>query len=301
MKHCKNIVTLLTMLFIALTFIACQHGETSSICYSILECDFSDSIPDANHKIESDFFRTTSFTDNNTPIDKAIKINVNNLNSNEIKGVYQESYIREGKEYQTFRSNEGIDFTINKETGMLTDCFLGEAFLSKSNKELSINECITIAKTTIKQFSSIDLEDYTLSVKTNSLDDNLYEINFTKVIDGIPTNDYAIVSMAKNGSIYYYHTWNFGSIPKDCKIDFIDMSQINQILKDKLDVIYQPVKAKGNYDRIEYGSPSFSITLDENKLPALSCYIGVDCFWNLDEGYTAKTGDLLLFLIKKEA
>ena len=302
MKNYKNIVTLLTMLFIiTLLFTACQNSEKIPISYSVLECGFSDSIPDANHKVESDFFETTSFKDSNALQNKIIKVNVSNLKNKEIKGTYQKSFIREGKEYQNFCSSEGIDFVIDKETGMLTNCFFGEKFLSKSNEELSIDECITIAKTTIEQFSSVNLsDDYVISVKTDSLNDTLYEITFTKTINEIPAYDCASGTLSKNGSIYVYYTWNFGSVPSDTEIDFIDISQIDQILKEKLDAIYQPVKDKGIYDRIEYGSPSLHITLDENKLPALSCDIGVDCFTDLGEGYTCQTGDLLRLLIKKD-
>lgn len=255
--------------------------------YTVLTCDFSDSISGATLTRE---FETEIVNINKEDIPKSETVKINGQQRNgTFSGVEQYWFCNY---YEFDYDNETLgDFRVD-EDGNLTMC---RWKISSDNElKLSQEECLQIANDFLAD--RIDLEQYQMKVKHQ---EKLcqYEFTFRKHIGEFETMDMAWVIVKENGELSYFDTLMLGRIPSDTKIDY-DQEKATASVYAKLDALYAPVKDE--YTSIEYELDPFQVTILENGETVLRCMVTIECQKPFGE-YVIESGDRLELIIRNEA
>lgn len=231
---------------------------------------FSDSLNLASHTIEYDFADYETYETNTISINKEIAVN-----DNVLLGEYLETEYRNFEYFPTYSyQGESGRFGVD-ETGKLafysTDIYTTSDYRTKE-------ECVQYAVDFLN--SIYDISDYTIEVRDYS-DLGLYDIYFTKYIDGVETTDSACVSINYDGSLHGYHSFMFGRVSKDIDISEINFEKTNELVIEKLDTVYE--QAKKFYDEVKYGKPNVLLTTLKDGKTGLIYWLDVDCINNYGE------------------
>ena len=239
--------------------------------YQVLVYDYSDSVPSVKHNVEYEFANHEKYDNKtvNTHVELSVGKNIyrGNILYSQYKGCnYFPTYM--------YLDSENNNFEID-DSGMLTFVFRGES--SHEGAELSQDAYLQIAKDFLGNI--IDISPYNAGIEYKS-DSQIYEIKFEKYINGIKATDTATVSLNTNGELYSYSSFMLGKVTSEVVESSIDMDDVKESVNKKLDEIC--ADAKKVYSRVEYGEPSFRITVLKDGSTGLVCTTDVNCI--LSEG-----------------
>jgi hypothetical protein len=255
----------------------------------VLECDYSDSITGADHNIEYDYWLDERCFD--TEVEERIEIIVDNET---VTGTYQYSQNQMPNNYSShiYKDSKGTRFAVDSD-GMLLFYFWGSS--QSENNSSSIyteQQCVSIAQRFLDDYVNID--DYVISVEHNSAR-GIYEITFTKWLNGYRTTDCAVVAVKDNGSLYSYSSFMLGRLPNVATIDFHpDIAE--QVINQKLDTIYSPVK-KDNSNLI-YEILNYKYTILENGNLSVYCIVDIEIETIVDDLGAVVQSERVAFVIE---
>ncbi len=280
----KFILFILSISLILGALPSCSLQENT---YIIRQCGYSDSIKDANNKLEYAFWRTGALEDEN--FDEEITVEFNGESFN---GVYTQSYTNIYEYYPTrqYRSENarmeinsfgeitGYSLTVNNE-------------MQHNSTNLTEQDCIDIAKELLE--NRIDTEDYVIDIEFYELAD-LYIVTFTKYVDGFRTADRASVALWPDGEFAWFQSTMLGKISGENVPNF-DVEKIYASIEDKLDVIY--ADSKGYYDEITYKNEEgdLVLTMLSETEYALVFGVSIDC-----RKGNVHSGDRISFVVTVE-
>lgn len=270
------------------TFNTCSNPNSESK-YRVLECKYSDSIPEAKHITEYTFW---SGEDKSEPaIEQEITITIGNQT---ITGQYKQSRHRSPNTYPSrdYLDADGNHFSVD-DTGLLDSYFWGSEEKNNTFKNTyTEKECLEIAKDFLRCL--IDIDAYTVAINRHS---NIagYEFIFTKFLNGYETTDSAIVTVLENGSLYSYSATMLGRIPDTDAIE-VDYDAIVESVYSKLDTIYSQVK--GKYTSVTYELLNLKYTVLENGRLAMYCVVDVNCERYVDGVGSINQGERVILVVE---
>lgn len=236
--------------------------------YNVLECDYSDSVSGANHKVEYDYWTVGRHIDTNIEKERQIM-----LDKNVTQGVYQYSQHQMPNNYPThiYKDAKGTRFATDPD-GFPVFFFWGNR--QTDTPSLGVHteqQCLSVARDFLSNYADVD--EYEITTKTDS-DKGIYEFTFTKWLNSYRTTDSATIVVKNDGSLYSYSSFMLGRLPTSADVEF-NPDVAKQSVYQKLDTIYSPVRA--NYSAVTYGTPNFEYTILENGDLAILCVVDIQC------------------------
>jgi hypothetical protein len=195
------------------------------------------------------------------------------LNEETISGVYQYSDHQIPNNYPShiYKDSQGKRFATDP-NGTPVFYFWGNPQNNVvSSRICSEQQCLAIAQDFLSNFVNVD--EYEVTTETDS-QEGIYEITFTKWLNGYPTTDHATVTVKSDGSLYSYSSFMLGRLPTTSTVKF-DLELAKQSVYQKIDKIYDSVR--GEYTSITCDEPIFEYTILENGATALFCVVDVQC------------------------
>ncbi|MGM9642219.1 MAG: hypothetical protein ACI3XI_03305 [Eubacteriales bacterium] len=125
---------------------------------------------------------------------------------------------------------EGDGTLVGYYTGLREDC----------SDKISKDEAGSIAKEFFGLVNDkIDLAKYECTSGEVCGDNGYYYFDYYKVIGGYKTSEYIYFTVDYSGKVHSYNARMLGKIPDDIDIDSIDFDLIDEMVKEKLDEMYQ--------------------------------------------------------------
>lgn len=246
----------------------CETVYVKPVAYNVLECDYSDSITGANHKIEYSYWLEDRRID--IEAEEHVELTIGNET---VSGTYQYSQNQMPNNYAShfYKDSNGKRFAIDS-NGFPVFYFWGSLQTdSHSSGVCTEQQCIATARDFLNSYVNID--EYEISVE-HVTDRGIYEITFTKFLNGYGTTDCAVVAVQNNGSLYSYASFMLGKLPDDSAVEFYpDIAE--QAVYQKLDAIYGCIKEDDS--SVTYGTPDFKYTVLENGDLAVYCIVDIQC------------------------
>lgn len=257
--------------------------------YPVLECDYSDSITGADHKIEY------SYWTNNEYIDSGAEESIHAIiGQDAVNGIYLHSENQMPNNYSThfYQDPQNIIFATDPQ-GTPVFYFWGQQETDVQTLDICTEQqCVTVAQEFISSY--IDVEKYEVSAVQNT-DRDSYDITFTKLLNGLPTTEYAVVTVNNDGTLYSYASFMLGRLPDSTHHVFYLDSAIASVY-GKLDSIYEPVKV--SYTSISYGTPEFRYTVLDNGELAVYCVVDVTCENSTDGKNTVAISEKVALILE---
>ncbi|MGM9681408.1 MAG: hypothetical protein ACI3XR_07880 [Eubacteriales bacterium] len=264
-----------------------ESGSSVESDSPIRMCGFSDSVPEAQHKLEFDEWSKGYFYDSDA--EKQITVSVGD-HTVEAKYVNSEVKFYEFFNTRRYKDADNNVFELAPDGTLSRYFYGGSNDASESGPALTEAECIQAAYDFIN--SIVNVDDYT--VKTEYLADrNMYHISFVKYVNGFKTADQADISIKETGQIYSFSSTMLGRIPTNADVHF-DLDKIREQIISKLDKEY--AEAKKVYDSVSYEIPDYTLTMNEAGEYFLVYSVNVKCVTCYDEYETILAERILLLI-----
>lgn len=262
----KRYITLV-ILVAALTLSFCGCKQKTE--YNAFVCDFSDSVPEIEPKLEYTKWSNDYFIDEKQQ--DSVNLKLKDLT---YEGKYLKSEIAFGTNEQRnlYMDVNNHVFEINSQ-GKLIAYFWGESEDAGTGAIKTAEECEKIAMDFILKASDVDISVYRKDVSYDSVQE-LYNIKFTKYANDIPTEDRIEISVEKSGHLYSYRATMAGEINVN-DIPAFSMEKINEVILNKLNGISKTAKEK--YDTVEYNNFQYIISETGASEYALMVTVDIDC------------------------
>lgn len=295
MKILKQVIISCCLLFVSFfIFSACHRFQSHAIQaepapYHVLECDHSDSVLGADHQTEYTFWLEGNYSE----IKANEKITIT-LNGKEVSGKYKHSQNQMPNNYSSrfYENANGTLFAVDP-SGTPVFYFWGKQDTdNKSANSCTEQQCVSVAKSFLGQY--VNIEDYQITV-VNKNAKNIYEITFTKYLNGYETTDQATVSVYGNGTLYSYSSFMLGKIPETAALPFEYDAAVYSVER-KLDTIYNDIRE--DYSSIIYDTPNFKYTILEDGSTALYCIVDVHFEKEIEESKMLVQSEKVALLVE---
>ena len=169
--------------------------------------------------------------------------------------------------------------------------------LADSTIVLSQNDCLKIAEEFFAAYVPyVDASDYSITVseqEDSTRETEAFVFTFTKVIDGVDTTDYAVITIRKNGQITLFTTSMMGRVQLN-EIPF-DVSAVKGTIENKFrDAvgIYESL-----FDSVGYEILGLQLTVLKDGTPALVVTV-LPTLVEIVDGYTWHYSELRSFIVR---
>lgn len=271
----KRSVAFLLILTSIIFITACtkQNENFKEFQYQVTVADSSDSELGINIEKDPSLWSRQIYTDF-TLQDKVFEVKNTPV---PMKGIYESSavglYARCADVIShQFRCDNLEVFSVDSE-GKLVDFTRSLTDLKKSDGEpLSKQECLESAK----KFFATMVEDINCYKVTMQYSESLqiYEVFFTKYVDGWATSDEARVSIVvSTGEVVQYVGPMVGKFDQNLEIN-IDREKVKEAVASKVDALIENLQKR--YHRVEQKVESYMLTTYKNQY-IIVCDIIIDC------------------------
>lgn len=287
----KKIFLAFISLMMVISLVSCSTTEK----YSILEVGEYDNISGADHK-----------SDISLDIREHSKIFISSKKAVTVNGVEWNVKYDTSKKGYLYRNNldyyemdeDGVyvRIGINEDTGRVDSySWVDEKYIeSKTDAELTKEECLSIARTYLSNF--IDPDGYeTVEIRYMEIPEYkaIYDFEFVRMIDGIETSDKAYVSVSVFGNVISHLFTSLGELADANLPTEEDMQIIQNNVNAKLDAIYKNIS---NEYHISYEITDKVLIKLSNGKYALEYYITANLETENIPTKLVETTKLLIYL-----
>jgi len=266
----KRNVLACIIIYIAFCFWGCNvntglQNDDKGAQYTVVVYGYSDSAKFVNHEKEYEFGDFEKYNAHKAQERVIVKIG-----EKEIQGEYVGTDYIGTNTFPTYeyRDEQNNLFAIDPE-GRLVFYFWGEE--EKSGEMISQEEAEQIAKDFLGDI--VDVSPYQIDVTKDDKAEN-YTVEFKKYVDGMETTDCATIRVQYSGELYSYSSFMLGTVSEDVTNNF-DMNDVENAIVNRLDQVFEA--SKEEYDRVEYGTPTISLTMLKDGSVGLVCYVDMEC------------------------
>ena len=250
--------------------------KTEITKYTALEFGASDSGV-VNHKLDIVLNKTT-YVDTTSDTLKSV-----DFLGTEYNAKYEKSekgyYYNENVDYFEVTDKYAHDFGINRNTGRIDVCemyMVNYAQIKEGSQKLSRDECQEIALDILKQYVNLDEYVLTKAATGDLIEYKVYDFWFTRIIDGVKTNDKAYIVITEYGDLFNYIFTCLGEMKDAIVPTKEELSDMKVAIDTKVNSIYANVKKSYTVEyeiRDEYfvrladGSYAMEYVVDVNLTP----------------------------------
>lgn len=211
------------------------YNDFDVSAYKVLICDISDSGDNSAVKIDYEIKDTEKY--NSVVPQNQKEFTFNNA---QVTTTFERSTYFYSNYYPIYiyTDEEENEYGFDPDGKLAKYCKNAEDSYSEwdsSQNKITEQEAVEEAKNFLSKIT--DISAYTI---TSGVGKYLpeYKIVFTKYIDGIETQDSAVVSIDYSGCVRSYTAYMFDKIPSQTKVSHIDMEQVKKSVEHKVKQIY---------------------------------------------------------------
>ncbi len=268
----KNIVIIICMIMI-FSITAC--GKVDKQEYKVLEAGGYDYVSDASHK-EEIMGSFVSYKDESDKSSITMKVNGNDFSGEYLRTQVWYYYNGVIDFYNNVTEDTYVQIGINAETGdIVRYSYLDKNYLERvKGEKISEGECQKIAKEYLEKYVQTDNYEHVDTIYREIPEfEGVYEFYFVKIVDGIKTNERAMIFVTVYGDVCS-HVFTLSGEMNDITPPSKEVrSDVEGAIKNKIDSIYNSVSDRYDYSyetkdimytRMKDGNYAFRYEIDVN-------------------------------------